>query len=63
MEKKNAHSSERKVVPGYQTILRCLENDKFYSELEKLVMKDMIQNGFNCTSKKHIQTYWKERLE
>lgn len=32
------------------------------SELEVLVTRDMIINGYNPNSKEDIQKYWKERL-
>ena len=32
------------------------------SELEILVTRDMIVNGYNPNSKEDIQKYWKERL-
>lgn len=32
------------------------------SDLEILVIRDMIINGYNPQSKEDIQKYWKERL-
>ena len=37
--------------------------DDMNSELELLVIRDMIANGFDPKSKEDIQKYWKERLE
>jgi len=37
--------------------------DDMNSDLELLVIRDMIANGFDPKSKEDIQKYWKERLE
>lgn len=34
-----------------------------YSELEFLVMEDMIICGYDPHNPEHIKKYWKERLE
>lgn len=34
-----------------------------HSDLELLVIRDMIAHGYNPNSKEDIQKYWKERLE
>lgn len=34
-----------------------------YSELELLIMGDMIENGYDPLSKEDIIRYWSERLD
>ena len=34
-----------------------------YSDLEIMIIEDMLRNGYDPHSKEHIELYWKERLE
>ena len=38
-------------------------NERLYSDLELLVMADMIDEGFNPTTPQAIKTYWEIMLD
>jgi len=37
--------------------------EKLYSELEEMVMYDMIINGFDPTNTENVIKYWSEKLD